>query len=436
MKERICERKGNIMEEHKTKRLRQLILSHLDFTESISDGELQELIYEVLREYSKEEYVSIEERIQLEKELFNTFRKLDLLQELLEDSNTTEIMINGLQNIFIEQEGKIRQLKKGFQDQRKLEDVIQQIVSQTNRMVNESTPIADARLEDGSRVHIVLPPVALDGPIVTIRKFPESRVDMKGLVSLGSLSEEMVKLLECLVKSKYNILISGGTGSGKTTFLNALSKFIPVEERIITIEDNAELQLQEIPNLVRLETRAANIEGEGEISIRDLVHASLRMRPNRIIVGEVRGAEAADVLMVFNTGHDGSLCTLHANTTRDMLFRLETLVLMGIEIPVQAIRRQIASAIDIMIHIGRVRDGSRKVMEIAEILGIENGEIQVSTIYKFCEKERNPIESEGKEVIKGESAYGKWKEEEPLDGYWEYVNPLVQKEKLLAAGYT
>lgn len=398
----------------KINRLRQQILDHMDFTEFITDAELQELIYEVLREYGEEDYLSIEERIQLGKELFNTFRKLDIIQELLEDENTTEIMVNGMQNIFVEQNGKLTQLPKKFDEQRKLEDVIQQIVAGTNRIVNESTPIADARLEDGSRVHIVLPPVALDGPVVTIRKFPKESIGMKHLLRWNSVSEETIIFLERLVKSKYNILISGGTGSGKTTFLNALSEFIPDTERIITIEDNAELQLKGIPNLVRLETRNANVEGEGMISIRDLIRASLRMRPNRIIVGEVRGEEVVDMLNAMNTGHDGSLGTAHANTTQDMMVRLETMVLMGLDIPIEAVRRQIASAIDVIVHVGRLRDGSRKVLEISEIIGVEQGEVQLSTLYRFKEKEvRN----------------------EKIQGGLEYVNPMVHTEKLVAAGY-
>lgn len=392
-----------------------MILEHMDFTESITDAELQEIIYETLRAYGKKEYLSIEERIQLSKELFNTFRRLDYIQELLEDDTITEIMVNGIHNIFVEREGRIEKLEQKFFSQSKLEDVIQQIVAGTNRMVNESSPIADARLEDGSRVHIVLPPIAIDGPIVTIRKFPEDSIHMEHLVKWGSITEEVVGLLKKLVLSKYNIFISGGTGSGKTTFLNALSEFIPKSERIITIEDNAELQLKEIPNLVRLETRNPNVEGEGAISIRDLIRASLRMRPNRIIVGEVRGEEVVDMLMAMNTGHDGSLCTAHANTPIDMLSRLQTMVLMGLPgTPIVAIREQIASAIDIMIHVGRLRDGSRKVLEISEVVGCHNSEIQLMTLYRF--KETGVLH-------------------EKIEGTLEYMNPLVHEEKLVAAGY-
>lgn len=404
--------------------LQRLIMEHMDFTESISDQELQELIYEVLREYGKEHYFTIEERVQLGIELFNTFRKLDLIQELLEDKNTTEIMVNGMEHIFVEQNGKIFPLEKKFQDQRKLEDVIQKIVAGTNRMVNESIPIADARLEDGSRVHIVLPPIALDGPVITIRKFQEENRSMLELAGLGSISIEIIEFLEKAVSSKYNILISGGTGSGKTTFLNALSEFIPSKERIITIEDNAELQLKNIPNLVRLETRNPNVEGEGAVTIRDLIRASLRMRPDRIVVGEVRGSESVDMLMAMNTGHDGSLCTAHANTPSDMLTRLETMVLMGLDIPMEAIRRQISSAIDIIVHVGRLRDGSRKVLEVSEILGMEEGDIQLSTLYKFQETQ-----------IEKKEGDMKIEKDRTVQGTWVHLNQLVHREKLLAAGY-
>lgn len=400
----------------KKMQLHQLILEHMDFTESISDIELEELIYEVLKNYGKEEYLSIEERIQLGKELFNSFRKLDFLQELLEDESITEIMINGVDNIFVEREGKITMLESRFERKEKLEDVIQQIVAGTNRIVNESSPIVDARLSDGSRVHIVLPPVALNGPIVTIRKFPLESIGMKQLIEWESVSKEIVSFLERLIVAKYNIFISGGTGSGKTTFLNALSEFIPSDERIITIEDNAELQLKGIPNLVRMETRNANVEGEGRISIRELIRASLRMRPNRIVVGEVRGEEISDLLFsAMNTGHDGSLSSIHSNSIYDTLSRIETLILMEMDgVPTEAIRKQVASAVDILIHVSRLRDGSRKVMEIAEIIEVQNREIQLSTLYRFQEKGMK---------------------DEKIKGDWEYVNPLVHTAKLLAAGY-
>lgn len=394
--------------------LQQQIVEQIDFTQEVSDEELKEVIYEELKRYSRVKYLSMEERVHLGQELFNAFRKLDLIQELLEQDEITEIMINGISNIFVEKAGQLWELERRFYSKAKLETVIQQIVSGTNRLVNESSPIADARLEDGSRVNIVLYPIALNGPIVTIRKFAKDSITMKNLVQWNTITQDAASFLEQLVISKYNIFISGGTGSGKTTFLNALSEFIPQEERIITIEDNAELQLKGIPNLVRLEARVANVEGEGEITIRDLIKSSLRMRPNRVVVGEVRGSEAIDMISVFNTGHDGSLSTAHSNSTKDMLSRLETMILMGMELPVAAIRRQIASAIDIMIHVGRLRDGSRKVMEISEVLGYENGEIQLQTLYKFQEIG----EEDGK-----------------IKGILESVNGLVHRDKLVAAGY-
>lgn len=397
-------------------RLHPRVLERMDLEDEITDGQLQEIIYSVIKEYGKEEYLSIKERAQMGKDLFNTFRKLDLLQELIEDDNITEIMINGTSNIFVEQGGRITELDKRFWSRKKLEDVIQQIVSTTNRIVNESTPIVDARLEDGSRVNVVLYPVALNGPIVTIRKFSKDRITMDKLMEWNAINKEVVELLKVLVKSRYNIFISGGTGSGKTTFLNALSAFIPTDERIITIEDNAELQITNIPNLVTMESRMANIEGEGAIAIRDLIRTSLRMRPNRIIVGEVRGEEAIDMLMAMNTGHDGSLSTAHANTTMDMLGRLETMVLMGMDLPLGAVRRQIASGIDIMVHVGRLRDGSRKVLEVSEVIGYvtTTEQIQLRTLYRFEEG----MEENGK-----------------VHGTWVYENPIYHREKLLAAGY-
>lgn len=313
-------------------------------------------------------------------------RRLDILQPLLEDPSITEIMINSPTEIFIEQEGHIRQLEMVFESAEKLENVIQSVVAKVNRAVNESTPIVDARLQDGSRVNVVLPPIALKGPTMTIRKFPEQPLTVEKLVSIGSLTEEAAQLLKQLVKARYNIFVSGGTGSGKTTFLNALSNFIPEKERVITIEDSAELQLRRIRNLVTLETRTANTEGKGEITIRDLIKTSLRMRPDRIVVGEVRGAEALDMLQAMNTGHDGSLSTGHANTTRDMLSRLETMVLSAAPFPIEVIRKQMAAALDIIIHLGRLRDGSRKVLEICEVLDCVNGDIQLNPLFVFTEE--------------------------------------------------
>lgn len=365
--------------------LHERILEELDMTREVEDEELTGIIHRVLRETGEREYISLGERTELGKELFNAFRKLDLLQEFLEDEDITEIMINGTHNIFYEKDGKLYQSEKRFLSREKLEDVIQQIVAGSNRMVNEASPIADARLSDGSRVNVILAPVALNGPIVTIRKFPKESITMKQLIEWNSISREVAAFLAMLVISGYNIFISGGTGSGKTTFLNALSQYIPGDERIITIEDNAELKIMGIPNLVSLEARNANSEGTGEITIRDLIKSALRMRPTRIIVGEVRSAEAIDMLQALNTGHDGSLSTGHANGPKDMLSRLETMVLMGMDIPLPAIRRQIASGIDLIVHLGRLRDKSRRILEVTEVTGYEDGEILLQPIYIFEE---------------------------------------------------
>lgn len=369
-----------------TERLYDRVIEKMDMTCDMEDEELQELIHEVLEEASKEEFIPLQEKIRISKELFNAFRKLDILQELIEDDEITEIMINGTDHIFLEKAGRIFESDRRFVSVAKLEDVIQQIAAGANRYVNEASPIVDARLEDGSRVNVVLRPVALNGPIMTIRKFPKEAVTMKQLIDWGSISQEAVNFLKILVESKYNIFVSGGTGSGKTTFLNALSDYIPKDERIITIEDNAELQIKGVSNLVRLEARNANLEGEGAVTIRDLIKSALRMRPDRIIVGEVRGEEAVDMLQSLNTGHDGSLSTLHANSSRDMLSRIETMTLMGIDLPLEAIRRQIASGVDILVHLGRMRDKSRKLLEITEVCGFENGEIQTHPLYQWKEK--------------------------------------------------
>lgn len=390
--------------------LKQEVLNQLDLGRMCEDKEVKELIDMVVLEKSQRKYITLEERQKLSKELFYAIRKLDMLQELIDNPEITEIMVNGTNSVFVEKEGKIIQWEDTFESKEKLEDVIQQIVANCNRVVNEATPIVDARLENGSRVNVVLPPVALNGPILTIRKFPEQVIGIQDLITYGSLTEEVAEFLQKLVKAKYNILISGGTGSGKTTFLNALSQYIPKDERIITIEDSAELQIQGIPNLVRLETRNANVEECKEISIRDLIKSSLRMRPDRVIVGEVRGGEAIDMLQCLNTGHDGSLSTGHANSGRDLLARLETMVLMGMDLPLSAIQRQIASGVDIIIHLGRLRDKSRKVLEIVEIVGYVDGEIQTRLLYEFEEIE----EKEGKilgTLIKKENLLNleKWK---------------------------
>lgn len=365
--------------------LQRKVQERMGYLKEMSDGEVEETIDEVLLEQENLMIYPVELRWKLKKELFDSLRRLDILQIFVEDNSVTEIMINGTEHIFIERDGRLQELDRGFDSMEKLQDVIQQIVAGCNRVVNEASPIVDARLPDGSRVNIVMKPVALNGPIVTIRRFPDKPITMDWLVRNHSLSEQAALFLETLVKAGYNIFISGGTGSGKTTFLNALSQFIPSDERVITIEDSAELQLLGLSNLVRLETRNSNIEGCKEISIRELIRSSLRMRPNRIVVGEVRGAEAIDMLQCLNTGHDGSMSTGHANSGKDMLARLENMVLMGMELPLTAIRQQIASGIDIIVHLGRLRDKSRRVLEITEILGYEDNEIKLNPLFEFEE---------------------------------------------------
>ena len=390
------------------------ILDELDLSKEVEDEELTRIIYRVLREAESREYLPLNVKTALGRELFNAFRKLDLLEEFLEDDEITEVMINGTQNIFYEKKGRIFQSDKRFLSKEKLEDVIQQIVAGANRLVNEASPIVDARLGDGARVNVVLAPIALNGPIVTIRKFPTESITMKQLIAWNSISEEVAEFLALLVESGYNIFISGGTGSGKTTFLNALSQYIPKDERIITIEDNAELRILDVPNLVSLEARNANVEGTGEVTIRQLIKSALRMRPDRIIVGEVRSAEAIDMLQALNTGHDGSLSTGHANSPEDMLSRLETMVLMGMELPLTAIRRQIASGIDVIVHLGRLRDKSRKLLEVSEVMDYREGEIHLQTVYRY--------EETGEENGK-------------IQGVWEKKGELKHTGKLLAAGY-
>ncbi|MBS3680363.1 CpaF family protein [Ornithinibacillus massiliensis] len=353
---------------------------------SMSNDELIEYIEAAVFDYAKEEKLKSNEIKYLVDRIFNAFRGYDVLQPLIDDKSITEIMVNNHQEIFIERDGATTQVDIQFESEQKLEDIIQAIVSRVNRVVNESSPIVDARLSDGSRVNVVLPPIALKGPVMTIRKFPANPLTINDLIAFQSISKDAAKFLQKLVVSKYNIFISGGTGSGKTTFLNVLSNFIPRHERIITIEDSAELQIKNVPNLVSLETRNANTEGKGEIAIRELIRTSLRMRPDRIIVGEVRGAEALDMLQAMNTGHDGSLSTGHANSTKDMLSRLETMVLNGAELPVGVIRNQISSAVDIMIHLMRLRDNTRKVVEISEVLHVEDGEVVLNPLYEFIEE--------------------------------------------------
>ncbi len=363
-------------------RLREDILQELGQEADIGDAQLLESIDRVLGRAASDYGMNLKERLELKDRLFNSFRRLDVLQELLDDRSVTEIMINSPDEIFIEKNNTIRRWDLSFENTERLEDIIQQIVSRINRRVNTSHPIADARLPDGSRVHIVLPPVALKGPTVTIRKFPEP-IDMERMISTGTISREAAELLRELVRAGYNIFISGGTSSGKSTFLNALSAYIPGDERVITIEDSAELRIRHVRNLVSLETRDANSEGDGEINMSMLIKASLRMRPDRIIVGEVRGAEVLDMLSAMNTGHDGSLSTGHANSTGDMLTRLESMMLMAVELPLPAVRKQIAAGLDIMVHLQRLRDHSRRVTEISEIKGYEDGEIRLNRLFEY-----------------------------------------------------
>lgn len=366
--------------------VKKIVGESVDLSKDISDEEIRDLITNVVFEKSKQFYMTVSEKQEISEAVFNSMRRLDVLQPIIDDETVTEIMVNGANDIFIEQDGRTKKLDVRFESTEKLEDVIQSIVSKVNRSVNESSPIVDARLKDGSRVNVVLAPIALNGPIMTIRKFSNTPMTIERLINFGSLTQETADVLKRMVQAKYNIFICGGTGSGKTTFLNALSNFIPKDERIITIEDSAELQITGVDNIVKMETRNANTEGKGEINIRDLIKASLRMRPERIIVGEVRGAEALDMLQAMNTGHDGSLSTGHANSSRDMLSRLETMVLSGAIMPLEAIRQQIASAIDIIVHLGRIRDKSRKVLEISEILGYRDGNIQLNPLYEFVEE--------------------------------------------------
>lgn len=381
----------------------------------ITDVALKQVIGECVQEESGLYMISIRQKEELEESVFNAIRRLDVLQELLEDDTITEIMINGKDDIFLERNGHITKWDKSFENEERLEDIAQKIASLSNKIVNISSPIADTRLEDGSRVSIVLPPVALNGPVITIRKFYKDALTMEKLIETGSITQEAADFLKMAVKSKYNIFISGGTGSGKTTFLNALSEFIDNDERVITIEDAAELQINHVKNLVRLEARDANIEGKNEVTIRDLIRASLRMRPDRIIVGEVRGKETLDMVQAMSTGHDGSLSTGHGNSPKDMMTRLETMILMGIDMPVAAIRQQLTSAIDIIIHLGRLRDKTRRVLQIAEVVGVSRGEVKFNKLFEFAEN----AESNGR-VLGELKATG---------------NKLVNTQKMYFAGY-
>ncbi len=408
------EEQCSLLEERSlTERVQSRVLELLDISIDVDDKRVYESIDLAIMDIAKREYISVAKKEQLRISVFNTLRRLDILQELLEDDTVTEIMVNGYDCIYIERAGKLSKYERGFSSKERYLDVLQQIVASTNRMVNTSSPIVDARLKDGSRVHIVLNPISIDGAALTIRKFYQGGMTMRTLLQKGSLNEEVAAFLSYIVRAKYNILISGGTGSGKTTFLNVLSSFIDDDERIITIEDSAELQIMGKDNLIRLETRNANVEGENEISMQELIRASLRMRPDRILVGEVRGKEAIEMLQAMNTGHDGSISTCHANTAYDAISRIETMVLMGTKMPLDAIRRQIYSAIDFIIHLGRMRDGTRKILQIAEIYKNHEHGKELHILYQFeeCQKE------EGK-----------------VDGRWVKKGNLMFKEKLARAG--
>lgn len=377
---------GEERERLNRERIRKMVLEQIPPDYEPDEQKFMQIIDENIRREAKNQYVRFQDRKALRKNVYNSMRKMDVLQELLEDDEITEIMVNGLNPIFIEKSGRLMETDLCFESRDRLTDIAHLIASQGNRIVNESSPILDVRLSDGSRVNIVMSPIAMEGPVITIRKFPKNPLTMEQLIQMESISEEAAECLKKLVKARYNIFISGGTGSGKTTFLNILSNHIPKDERIITIEDSAELQIGSVKNLVRLEARNANVEGKNQITIRDLIRSALRMRPDRIVVGEIRDSTAIDMLAAMNTGHDGSLSTGHANSPADMLSRLETLVLMGMEIPLDAVRQQISSAIDIIVHLGRLRDKTRRVLEICEIGSCEKGKILLHPLYHFVER--------------------------------------------------
>lgn len=390
------------------------VRNRLNMSMDLSDEKVYQCIDDVILEMAAVRHIRLDRKITLREEAFNSLRRLDVLQKLLDDDEITEIMINGYDRIFVERGGTLTASGLAFESVERYEDIVQQIVSGANRMVNQTVPIVDVRLKDGSRVNVILDPIAIDGTTMTIRKFRDKSWDMNQLIALNAMDERMAEFFRILVCARYNIIVSGSTGSGKTTLLNLLSEFIPREERIITIEDSAELNLHNIPNLVRLETKNANVEGEHEIKIGELIKASLRMRPDRIVVGEVRGEEAFFMInAAMNTGHDGSLSTCHANSCRDAVSRLETMVLMGCEMPLSAIRRQIGSAIDIIIQLGRIRDKSRKVLEVCEVTGMDGGEVLLNPLFRFCETGQR----EGK-----------------IEGHWEFLHPLRQRSKLRLAG--
>lgn len=396
------------------KELKEEVLEAIDFSEEVTDERVLEVIDQVLKTSRLRNRISLDMRCALRLELFYSIRKLDVLEQLLEDETVTEIMINGENGIFLERNGSIEACSKEKISKERLEELVVRITGKSNRIINEASPLADARLEDGSRVHVAVFPVALEGPVITIRKFPKRPITLEDLLEKESLNVEIAEFLKNAVQAKYNIFVSGSTGSGKTTLLNVLSDFIPKNERVITIEDTAELQIRNVPNLVRLEARTAVVEGCREITIRDLIRASLRMRPDRIVVGEVRGSETVDMMQALNTGHQGSMSTGHGNGTRDMLYRLETMVLMGMDIPALAVRRQLASGIDLMIHLGRLRDKRRVLMEISEIIGCEDGEILLNPLYCFQE---TGAENQGK-----------------VQGIWIKTGTLQHRDKLRMAG--
>ena len=396
--------------------LKAKVLDSIDPTREVDEAEILDIIDRIFAENSDKISVSASKKLEYRKRIFNDIKKLDILQELIDDDSVTEIMVNGWNSIFYEKSGELVKWDKHFESPKRLTDIVQRIAGLSNKIVNEAIPIADTRLADGSRVNIVMNPVAINGPIITIRKFYDIPLSMEKLISINSITAEVAEFLKKLVIAGYNIFISGGTGSGKTTFLNALSNYIPKDERVITIEDSAELKLESIDNLVRLEARKANIEGKNEVSIRDLIKSALRMRPDRIVVGEVRGSEAIDMLSAMNTGHDGSLSTGHANGPEDMMLRLETMVLMGIDMPLSAIRGQIASAIDVVVHLGRLRDRTRRVLSVSEVVGIKDGEIELNHLYEFVEDGVNE-----KDKIKGHLK--------------ETGNVFRNRAKLIAAGF-
>ncbi|MBP1565729.1 MAG: CpaF family protein [Oscillospiraceae bacterium] len=395
----------NSRKESMTAEMKAYVMENFNLSE-MSDDELYNRIEQEIIQRTSDTFLSIDDKVDIIESIFSSIRGLGLLDIIMRDDSITEVMINGYDNIYVEKNGRVKRLNNKFESPQRLEDIIQRIVSATGREVNQANPIVDTRLADGSRVNVVLPPISLSGPAVTIRKFSKKPMTIEQLIKYGSITPDIAHKLELLVKARYNIFISGGTGSGKTTFLNALSNFIPHDERIITIEDSAELQIENVENLVSLETRNANTSGVGQISMRDLIKSSLRMRPERIIVGEVRGAEALDMLQAMNTGHDGSLSTGHANSASDMMSRLETMVLTGADgLPLAAVRQQIASAVDVVIHLSRLRDHSRKVTEITEVRGVTNGEIVLNPIFKFEETEESTVETVRGELRRTENKF-------------------------------